>query len=149
MEIVYMFKSLKVAVTSVLRNEKRDQEDQGLIEELSGSDTVPEALAYTLLLLGLARADGSFHSNEEIAIKKLISRNFSTLNEDLLTLMETAHNMLDSFRSPSGFVDRIKQEYSPEERALLIKSIRDVIQADDTEEAIEKYLEQKYAKLLE
>lgn len=147
-----MLNSIAAIIKSTLQSNneglRQGHEDAQLIEALSGTDEMPEPLAYAILLLALARADGDVHGKEDAVISNVLARTFPELQGEPTTTMQTAHNMLDSFRDPQSFVARIKAQYSPQERTLLLNTIRKIITADDVEEPIEDYIEKKYAKYL-
>ena len=144
-----MVNKLSATLTSVFQsNSQLSAEDLQLIEGLSESNLIPEPLAYAILFLGLANADGHCCPNEEIVIEKMLCRQFPEAKDQAGNLIESASNMLKAFRNPNDFISRIREEYSDAERSFLLDSIKKIVHADDREEPIEVFFERRYAKQL-
>lgn len=124
------------------------QEQESLLEGLSVSMEMDEALAYAVLLTDLAMSDGEFHQAEHGVIVSAIAKNFPDHKDDADVLIKTARHLILSFRGPQSFVDRMKQQYSAEERQTIYLLIDKVLSADGHEEAIENYLRKKFRELL-
>ena len=125
----------------------RDQDDL-LLAGLSVGDKMDEALAYAVLLTQLAMCDGKFDQAEHSVISNSIAKLFPEHVDDSATLIQTAKHMLTAFRGVNSYVDRIKEEYSIEERERLYDLIEGVINADGHEDQMETYLRDKFKQLL-
>ena len=143
-----MLKNLKNVVLNTFRSQKSREVDEELLAGLDIEGSVDEPTSYAVLLMDLAMADGVVTSSEISGITHTIAQMFPARAKDCPTLVAAAQNILNSFRTQSMFVAKIKEEYSPEERQMLYTVIDKVIMADGFEDDMEKYLRGKFTALL-
>ena len=143
-----MLKNLKNVVLNTFRSQKSREVDEELLAGLDIEGSVDEPTSYAVLLMDLAMADGVVTKSEISVITHTIAQMFPARAKDCPTLVAAAQNILNSFRTQSMFVAKIKEEYSPEERQMLYTVIDKVIMADGFEDDMEKYLRGKFTALL-
>ena len=123
-------------------------DDTALLKGLSAQGEPSEARAYAVLLVDLALADQHFDKRERRVIEETLIDLFKVSVKDAGHLIGEARNIVSSFRDPSTFIKKIKEEYSYEERNRLYEVIERIIAADERENPSEIYLRAKFRNLL-
>jgi uncharacterized tellurite resistance protein B-like protein len=138
-----MLRNISNILSSVISSSNARSDNEELLASIMADDSIPENLAYTTLLLDLARADGNFDPREHAVISSAVQRLFHESPEKCALLIESAENMLDAFRGPGQFVTAVREQYSPEEREQLYTLIEGVVLADGTEDPVEQFFKKK------
>jgi uncharacterized tellurite resistance protein B-like protein len=143
-----MLANLVAVLGEILKPKRQTISDQALLRGLHIENGVDESIAYAVLLMDLARIDGTANAAERLLVKHTLESLFPERASESDLLIKTAESILDSFRGHSIFVSKVKEEYPPEERAKLLAVIDQIIAADTHEDGMEKLLKAKFQELL-
>jgi uncharacterized tellurite resistance protein B-like protein len=143
-----ILKNLKHVLSSLFRSERDYLEDKILLEGVQVEDKLDEAQAYAYIFADIASIDGQFADSERDLITSILLEIFPDRRVDIPYLIKNAENMLASFRSSGSFVERIRQEYSLEERQKLYDAIDRILSADGKNDPMEEFQRERFKKAL-
>jgi len=89
-----------------------------------------KALVTAILLVEAASLDGSLDGEETETIATLLRSRFSLTDEEIATLMAAAHEAQEEANQLVRFTQRVKAEFSAEERVELVEMLWEVVYSD-------------------
>ena len=105
-------------------------------------------LATAALLIEVSRADFNADDSEQSHIVELLRNQFDLSSEELDRLVNLGQQEADQATSLYQFTRLINDNYSPEQKSLLIESLWQVALADDYLDKHEDHLIRKVADLI-
>ena len=145
-----MYLQMRSIVREVLveAGRKSDSEkDRQTVKKIS-DEGITEPLAYAYILVELANCDSKFDFRERRIIETFLSETFTLSRQGSNELITTAQGMLHIFRGRSSCIDKIRQEYSYEERQKLYDVIDRIVSADGSTDPYEAFFQMRLKELL-
>ena len=144
-----MLPSLKRFIQALKREaDWQDAEDEQLRIGLRTDDEPSEPLAYAALLVELAMVDGRLDPREEAVITALLTSYFKLSPHDAAQTLSSAKVYGGNSWMRKVFLNKIREEYSPEEQQALFQALGAVVAADGRAQGEELVLVQRLRELL-
>lgn len=138
---------LKKALSSLSggnRSVKGDYDVAGLVSD----DRPSEPLSYAVILVGLATADHEFDAKERQAIESILHEMFGCSKQESSELIASAKGILDAYRGPAVFMEKIREEFSHEEKQQISEALDRVVNADKKVNNYEHLVRRRLQELL-
>jgi uncharacterized tellurite resistance protein B-like protein len=104
--------------------------------------------AFAVVLVELASSDQSFDPPEYAAICNGLKRLFGATREEVSALINQANVVLGTLRGTAEYTELLKKNLTEEDKLAALDVFDEVINADGKVDDYEKYLRQKFTRLL-